>query len=1091
MQKRIPSFFRLLALICAVFNASHAIAAIKIACVGDSITYSVRYPTFLAQNLGSAYEVSNFGVPGTTMLKATDSSYWNTSNFTASSTYLPDIVIIMLGTNDSKAYYWTPYGANYQSDYMDMILHYQGLASHPSVYIMTSPPNFGPGSAQPAVIADQIVPTVRALSVPTGCELIDIFTTFNGHPEWFGDGTHPNTWGSQILAGIVTNVIQTTRGAPRNGGLFEAELQAVSGSTQNISTINPETGYSGGNGLQYIGTATGDYVTLRLGNVAAGSYNVVVGYKTDTSHAVVQVSGGTAGGTLTNVGGAIDEYSATSNYTSSDLGTWTATASGDQDFRFQITGHNANSTGYTTTIDYIKLTPCVAATAGGSWQNTAMTAQTGTFTATFDATPSASPSNSVVALSNGAQTAYASFSCLARFNPTGQIDAYNGTAFAAASSINYSAGVSYHFRLVVNVATQTYSTYVTPAGGSELTVGTNYAFRAAATSLNNWGVFVNGAGSGTDTVSNFAAGTATITATGRANGSISPWGLVTVNQGSNKTFTITPYEGFHISAVTVDGVNVGAVSSYTFSNVQANHTIEASFAVTTFTITASAGTGGSISPSGAVTENWDSRPTFTITPNSGFSVSDVKVDGTSVGAVTSYSFSNVEANHTISATFASTGGTTFTITASAGSNGSISPTGAVTVAQGGSQSFTITPNSGFSISNVTVDGASVGAVSSYTFSNVQANHTISATFGSATSTEINDTDAGIVYTGTWSYSANRTHGEYQADVHYTATNGDSVSYTFNGTGISYITETYTDEGNVSFYIDGVFQQTVSCVSSTRVAQVAVFTASGLASGSHTLKAVKVDGTYMLLDALIYTTSSSSPVAAPTFTPGGGTYSSTQSVSIASTTSGATIRYTVDGSTPSETNGTIYTGPVVISSNTTLKAIAYKSGMTDSTVTSATYAFTVTLTSANGFYNQALPAAKTGTFTAQFDASASISPSNSLIGLSQGNAAAYTDIAASVRFNPTGDIDARNGSAFAAASTIPFTAGTSYHFRLVINVTAHTYSAYVTPAGGSEILIGSNYAFRTEQAGVTQLDTWNADVNATPGGSLTVSNVVTQ
>jgi hypothetical protein len=584
-----------------------------------------------------------------------------------------------------------------------------------------------------------------------------------------------------------------------------------------------------------------------------------------------------------------------------------------------------------------------------------------------------------------------------------------------------------------------------------------------------------------------AAPTYTVTASAGSNGSISPSGAVTVNQGSNQTFTITPNSGFAVSSVTVDGTNVGAVTTYTFSNVQANHTISATFAPVTFTITPSAGANGSISPSGAVTVNQGSSQTFTITPNSGFSVSDVTVDGTSVGAVTTYTFSNLQANHTINASFAAV---TFTITASAGANGSISPSGAVTVNQGSSQTFTIAANSGFAISSVTVDGTNVGAVATYTFSNVQANHTISAAFSAAASTEINDTDAGIVYTGTWSYGANRTHGEYQADVHFTAANGDSVSYTFNGTGISYITETYTDEGNVSFYIDGVLQQTVSCVSATRVAQVAVFTASGLSSGTHTLKAVKVDGTYMLIDALIIT-SASSTVAAPTFTPGGGTYSSAQTVTIGSTTTGATIRYTLDGSIPSQTNGTIYTGPIVISSNTTLKAIAYKSGMTDSTVSSATYAFSVTVTVATGFYNQALPAAKTGTFTAQFDVVSSVSPANAIVGLSQGAAAAYTDMAAAVRFNPTGDIDARNGGAFAAASTIPFTAGTSYHFRLVINVTAHTYSAYVTPAGGTEIAIGTNYAFRTEQAAVTQLDTWNADVNATPGGSMTVSNFVAQ
>jgi len=81
------------------------------------------------------------------------------------------------------------------------------------------------------------------------------------------------------------------------------------------------------------------------------------------------------------------------------------------------------------------------------------------------------------------------------------------------------------------------------------------------------------------------------------------------------------------------------------------------------------------------------------------------------------------------------------------------------------------------------------------------------------------------------------------------------------------------------------------------------------------------------------------VAAPTFSPGGGSYSSAQSVTISSSTSGASIRYTTDGSTPTSTTGTVYSGPVTISATATLKAIAYKSGMTDSTVTSSTYTIT--------------------------------------------------------------------------------------------------------------------------------------------------------
>jgi chitinase len=124
------------------------------------------------------------------------------------------------------------------------------------------------------------------------------------------------------------------------------------------------------------------------------------------------------------------------------------------------------------------------------------------------------------------------------------------------------------------------------------------------------------------------------------------------------------------------------------------------------------------------------------------------------------------------------------------------------------------------------------------------------TISSSSTTPINDTNAGIAYTGTWKYSSGRTVGDYQGDVHYTTTNGDSFSYTFNGTGIDYVTELYSDEGHVDMYVDGVFQTTVSCVSSTRLAQQVVYSASGLASGTHTLKGVKKDGTYMLIDELI-------------------------------------------------------------------------------------------------------------------------------------------------------------------------------------------------------------------------------------------------
>ena len=175
----------------------------------------------------------------------------------------------------------------------------------------------------------------------------------------------------------------------------------------------------------------------------------------------------------------------------------------------------------------------------------------------------------------------------------------------------------------------------------------------------------------------------------------------------------------------VDGKSIGAVSTYTFSGVSASHTISASFVEKTYSITASAGAGGSISPSGSKTVAYGGSQAYTITPATGYDISDVKVDGRSVGAVSTYTFSNVTAAHTISASFVLK---SYSITASAGVGGSISPSGSRSVAYGGSQAYTITPSTGYDISDVKVDGKSVGKVSSYTFSNVTSAHTISVSF---------------------------------------------------------------------------------------------------------------------------------------------------------------------------------------------------------------------------------------------------------------------------------------------------------------------------------------------------------------------------
>jgi len=127
--------------------------------------------------------------------------------------------------------------------------------------------------------------------------------------------------------------------------------------------------------------------------------------------------------------------------------------------------------------------------------------------------------------------------------------------------------------------------------------------------------------------------------------------------------------------------------------------------------------------------------------------------------------------------------------------------------------------------------------------------------------------------------------------------------------------------------------------------------------------------------------------------------------------------------------------------------------------------------------------QSGAFTVEFDAVPNGSGIDGLTNLSSGQAAAYADTAVTVRFNVSGTIDARDGGVYGADNVIAYTPGTSYHFRIEVDVPNHTYSAYVTPAGGAERTVGSDYPFRNGQESVTQLDYWNVHCSI---GTHTVS-----
>jgi len=220
----------------------------------------------------------------------------------------------------------------------------------------------------------------------------------------------------------------------------------------------------------------------------------------------------------------------------------------------------------------------------------------------------------------------------------------------------------------------------------------------------------------------------TITATATANGTISPAGASSVFPGSDQTYTITPDPGFLVAALVVDGLQLPGATSYTFTNVSADHYINAYFAPADIFVSAAAGPGGSISPAGDTAVASGSSLTYSIIPTPGFLVAALVVDGTLLPGATSYTFTDITASHYINAYFAPAD---LTVNAAAGPNGSISPAGASAVAPGSSLTYTITPAPGFLVAALVVDGTLLPGGTSYTFSNIAASHYINAYFAPA------------------------------------------------------------------------------------------------------------------------------------------------------------------------------------------------------------------------------------------------------------------------------------------------------------------------------------------------------------------------
>jgi lysophospholipase L1-like esterase len=202
----------------ARFDVSFIVTkVIKIACVGDSITEgfgvssSGSYPAQLQKKLGKGYAVVNYGVGSATASSKGNVPYIKSSAHKQLLKSNPDIVIVMLGTNDAKTINWTPaLQAIFKSEYKSLAQIYVNLPSHPIVFLVTPIGSIATGSnaVREPNMASQIRPQIREVALESGLPLIEFESILEGvRSRYLSDGYHPSESGNTIMSNAIYNII--------------------------------------------------------------------------------------------------------------------------------------------------------------------------------------------------------------------------------------------------------------------------------------------------------------------------------------------------------------------------------------------------------------------------------------------------------------------------------------------------------------------------------------------------------------------------------------------------------------------------------------------------------------------------------------------------------------------------------------------------------------------------------------------------------------------------------------------------------------------------------------------------------------------
>lgn len=200
------------------FNPISYAQTIKVACVGDSVTFGLgidnqeqnNYPAQLQELLGEQYEVANFGYSGATMLKNGHKPYWDKPEFKKSQEFAPAIVIIHLGLNDQGNNNWPQHKNEFKGDYLEMIALYKNLPSKPTVIICRMTPTFSGHHWFEEGMREsfkEIQIKIEEIAVKAKVALIDLHEPLYRFPEYFPDNLHPTKEGAKIIAQKAYSVI--------------------------------------------------------------------------------------------------------------------------------------------------------------------------------------------------------------------------------------------------------------------------------------------------------------------------------------------------------------------------------------------------------------------------------------------------------------------------------------------------------------------------------------------------------------------------------------------------------------------------------------------------------------------------------------------------------------------------------------------------------------------------------------------------------------------------------------------------------------------------------------------------------------------